>query len=577
MNNRAGGFPWAVVFSLASLLFAYSGAQAQAVTEWIAHYDGTGPHAVDYGADVALDDDGNSYIAGYTQTDSSLAYNIIIIKYDPYGQELWSDIRPGLEWDPERSAYVALDGYFNVYLLGETALNRSENDTVNNDILLAKYTLDGALQWETRFPNPDSCLLAPYGFEFDAFGNVYISASTSSAGGNVTGRVILIKYGPDGALLWSASFPGISYEHSFRVPFAVTPAGEVYLAAMVGDLDSTLATVIVKYDASGQQIWALRYGYPGSLYDAFFPCRLALDDLGNLFATGKAYAPNGEMLIFTAKFGPGGDRLWTAFFDGYVGPGDDNGLAKPKDMVIDQAGNAIVAGVCFRQNPDSSMGYSYGTVKYNSDGTEVWSAFYSGLCPASINEAVSMTVDRWGSVYVTGGSYDYRNYAMDYATVKYDRWGTEAWTARYAGSNDRTDYGRAVAVNFAGKIVVTGFADEGDQLFGNCNMVTIMYSQELSDADDSEPPLPSRPILLENYPNPFNAQTTISYSLFQPGHVTLSIYNLLGQRVATLVEGVEQAGEHKVVWEAEGLGSGVYFAWLESTGKKQHIKMILLR
>jgi len=65
--------------------------------------------------------------------------------------------------------------------------------------------------------------------------------------------------------------------------------------------------------------------------------------------------------------------------------------------------------------------------------------------------------------------------------------------------------------------------------------------------------------LLQNYPNPFNSSTTISYTLPESGPVTLSVYNLLGQKVATLVEGVQQAGEHKAVWDAKGAPSGVYF------------------
>jgi hypothetical protein len=83
--------------------------------------------------------------------------------------------------------------------------------------------------------------------------------------------------------------------------------------------------------------------------------------------------------------------------------------------------------------------------------------------------------------------------------------------------------------------------------------------------------------LLQNYPNPFNAQTTISYSLQQAGPVTLSIYNIMGQKVATLFDGVQQAGEHKVVWDAGDVTSGVYFGRLESGINKQNIKLILLR
>jgi hypothetical protein len=83
--------------------------------------------------------------------------------------------------------------------------------------------------------------------------------------------------------------------------------------------------------------------------------------------------------------------------------------------------------------------------------------------------------------------------------------------------------------------------------------------------------------LFQNFPNPFNAQTTISYSLSQPGSVSLSIYNIMGQELATVVDEVQEAGEHRVVWDAEGMASGVYFYHLSGEGVDETHKMILLR
>ena len=80
-----------------------------------------------------------------------------------------------------------------------------------------------------------------------------------------------------------------------------------------------------------------------------------------------------------------------------------------------------------------------------------------------------------------------------------------------------------------------------------------------------------------SYPNPFNAQTTISYSLPESGPVTLTIYNLLGQKVATLFDGIQTAGEHKVVWDAQKQPSGVYFAKLVAEQHKSTFQMVLLK
>lgn len=83
--------------------------------------------------------------------------------------------------------------------------------------------------------------------------------------------------------------------------------------------------------------------------------------------------------------------------------------------------------------------------------------------------------------------------------------------------------------------------------------------------------------LPQNYPNPFNASTTISYELPESGPVTLCIYNPLGQKVATLFEGVQQAGEHKAVWDAKGAPSGVYFYRITAGEYNQTRSMVVLR
>jgi hypothetical protein len=96
-------------------------------------------------------------------------------------------------------------------------------------------------------------------------------------------------------------------------------------------------------------------------------------------------------------------------------------------------------------------------------------------------------------------------------------------------------------------------------------------------AVDDQLNLPEQVRLNYNYPNPFNAQTTISYSLSQSGPVTLSIYNIMGQKVATLFDGVQQAGEHRVVWDAQEMSSDIYFCKLTASGLSQCQKMNLVR
>ena len=83
--------------------------------------------------------------------------------------------------------------------------------------------------------------------------------------------------------------------------------------------------------------------------------------------------------------------------------------------------------------------------------------------------------------------------------------------------------------------------------------------------------------LNQNYPNPFNPTTIISYSLPVAGHVNLTIYNVLGQTVSTLVDERREAGPQTEEWNASNHSSGVYFYRITTTTNTETKKMVLLK
>ena len=90
--------------------------------------------------------------------------------------------------------------------------------------------------------------------------------------------------------------------------------------------------------------------------------------------------------------------------------------------------------------------------------------------------------------------------------------------------------------------------------------------------------IPKNVQLFQNYPNPFNPKTVISYQLPVQTEVELSIYNILGQKVASLVSEKQPAGRHTVEWDASGFASGVYFYRLNTeSGFIQTRKLIVLK
>ncbi|MFQ6127020.1 MAG: T9SS type A sorting domain-containing protein [Candidatus Heimdallarchaeota archaeon] len=84
-------------------------------------------------------------------------------------------------------------------------------------------------------------------------------------------------------------------------------------------------------------------------------------------------------------------------------------------------------------------------------------------------------------------------------------------------------------------------------------------------------------VLKQNYPNPFNPTTMISYQLPKGVHVGLSLYNLLGQKVRTLVDEFQLTGCYSIKFEADGLVSGLYFCRLRAGDFVETKRMLLLK
>jgi hypothetical protein len=94
---------------------------------------------------------------------------------------------------------------------------------------------------------------------------------------------------------------------------------------------------------------------------------------------------------------------------------------------------------------------------------------------------------------------------------------------------------------------------------------------------DDEPSLPINFLVANNYPNPFNAQTMIEYNIPKESPVTIAVYDLLGRKITTLIDGIQPAGHHQVVWDASDYPSGVYFYKISTDDGTYAKKAILLK
>lgn len=189
--------------------------------------------------------------------------------------------------------------------------------------------------------------------------------------------------------------------------------------------------------------WTDIYNGPGDANDQAYA--IAVDGSNNVYITGGSIGESSSNDYATIKYNSSGIREWTVR---YNGPG--NAADEAKAIAVDASGNVYVTGYSFGVNsPD------YATIKYDASGTEVWVARFNGTANND-DRANSIAVDNLGNVYVTGmstGTYDY-----DYVTIKYNSAGTEVWTAAYNGPGDFIDYACTVAVDDSGNVYTAGWS-----------------------------------------------------------------------------------------------------------------------
>ncbi|MCH8942671.1 MAG: T9SS type A sorting domain-containing protein [Bacteroidetes bacterium] len=137
--------------------------------------------------------------------------------------------------------------------------------------------------------------------------------------------------------------------------------------------------------------------------------------------------------------------------------------------------------------------------------------------------------------------------------------------------------------NFSTDIVADKFgvlfsmADGPPRILNGAIINGITYGLIVSVNDEHFPVIPDKLILSQNYPNPFNPSTKIVYSLPNDGYVRLSVFNLLGMELRTLVNREQKAGNYEIVFNGTGLASGIYIYVLKNNKKIISKKMLLLK
>lgn len=134
-------------------------------------------------------------------------------------------------------------------------------------------------------------------------------------------------------------------------------------------------------------------------------------------------------------------------------------------------------------------------------------------------------------------------------------------------------FGRSLSIS--GDYAIIGASGDDDIASGSGAVYIYKYESNSSINPAKKSGIIEDFHLYQNYPNPFNPSTIIHYSLPQASHVSIEIYNLLGQKLESLVNEYQAAGEYRLQWQPEDLPNGVYFVRLKVEAQIKTMKLIL--
>ncbi len=585
---------------------------------WAVQYDGPG-NDDDRIRAVAVDPSGSILISG-TSWAGENGTHYSTVKYTPDGNETWIT-HFGNSENNDQAVAMAVDENMNLYLTGSSGCNTSDRQFTT-----VKYNTDGSEAWATRYQGVGDGADGAAALAVDASGNVYVSGSAYTSGGNTD--YTTIKLDPDGNEIWVAAYNGLGNDDDHPVDLLVDPDGSIFVTGSSWAWGFDYVTI--KYDPNGNEEWVARFNRPSSVYDDTV-ADMVMDPAGNIYVTGSSQGLETEADFATVKYWPDGSMDWVAYYNGETNL-DDNARA----IAVDESGNIYVTGTSLVCCPQWGCDTEIVTIKYTSDGSTDWIAPYSGqvgaddlpealmvndegdiyLAALSSGDCViikydpggsviwearnldytfnpeiplSMTLDNSGCVYVTGAKISHYNDSYgpmnDIIAIKYSADGSESWAVGW-GVEDQDDWVCGVAVDVEGSVYLAGTTRyELNPQWGipTGQVFTGLKFQQPADpvsVEDRPGPVDWR--LVQNFPNPFNPSTIIRYDLPSTSDVTLAVYDITGRTIATLTETRQPAGVYEIQWDgmdSQGrqVATGVYFARLTAGRQSDVIKMVYLR
>src|SRR4030095_2826597 len=526
------------ICNLQSSLYLFA---QQPTQEWVRRFSGSGYAS---GISVKLDSAGNVYVLLKLYTDSTFN-DFGILKYSNSGTLLWNRYynSPGNLSDSPQAFDVNAAG--DIYVTGNSGINFS------NQITTVKYNTSGNLQWVKTYPSGTSDLI------LDKFGNVI-----------VIGGDLVIKYNPIGDTLWTRRLI-ITSHGNWALKAATDDSANIYTTGYYEPDTLQSNYITAKYDQNGNLKWYVTYDNPQHLSDISY--EITIDSNRNVYVVGENGVPfPGNANNTLLKINSLGSTQWARI---YKGIGGNSLCSFPTGLASTPDGSSIYyITSCIRQG-----GTDFITLKYNTFGDTVWIRQFMETTDIGIqNNPSALKLDRFFNVYLSG-AVENPTSGYDYAIIKYLPNGTQQWIATYNGPlSNSFDYTSDLCLDNNLNVYTTGISSRyngpPDILW---DAATIKYSQPIGIISNQNG-LPVNYKLNQNYSNPFNSSTVITYELPKKSNISLKMYNAEGQLIKVLVNSSQQSGYYSVIVNMNEFASGVYFYTLLSDNSLIDTKKFIL-
>lgn len=375
---------------------------AQIQRQWARHHGG--PAGLDdYGYNIAVDAQGDVYATG-SSTGSSGVVEMLTVKLDACGAEQSARTYAGPGGGPDRAWAIEVDGAGNAIVVGD-----SLGAGTDYDLVVLKYAPDGTIVWVQRYDGPGS------GFDgtdqgvclaLDASGNVFTGGYSVGLGTGYDS--VVLKYAPDGTLLWEARTDGLAHATDNCTWIRTDDSGNAYVAGRMTNPGTGADIFVQKYDPSCSLLWEQRYDGPANGFD--LAAGLALGPGNEAVVTGFSYGSGTDADAVTIQYDSDGNLDWVQRVD-TVG-GFDYGLT----VAVSDQGMVAVTGGTF-----TGLDWAALILAYDSVGNLLWSHTYDVASFYLGNDfGLDVGIDAVGNVYSAGFGWDgyelgQQTYLVEYA------------------------------------------------------------------------------------------------------------------------------------------------------------------